>query len=77
MTVCLICRRGDLELGFTTISLEDKEIKLIIKGVPANICDTCGEAYLDESIASRVMQFARGNVVDGVLRDTLDFADTN
>jgi hypothetical protein len=27
---------------------------IVLKGVPANVCDTCGEAYLDEEVSTDV-----------------------
>lgn len=45
---CLICRQGATVRGETTVTLERGDTTLVIKGVPAEVCENCGEAYVDE-----------------------------
>jgi ribosomal protein L32 len=35
-----------------------KDIVIIIKGVPADICNNCGEYYLSETITEQVLSMA-------------------
>ncbi len=51
---CVICREGDLFPGFSTVKAQRGESLVIIKGVPADICQNCGESYLDETVAQKV-----------------------
>jgi len=51
---CVICKRGDLSPGFSTVKAQRGESFVIIKGVPADICQDCGEYYLDETVAGKV-----------------------
>lgn len=55
---CLICRTGKLQAGTTTVTLERGTSVVIIRQVPAEICDTCGEYYLDNATANAVYQQA-------------------
>ena len=31
---------------------------LVVQHVPARVCDNCGERYLDEAIAARLLEWA-------------------
>ncbi len=44
---CLICKHGETGPGMTTVMLERDETIVVLKNVPAEVCQTCGEAYLD------------------------------
>ena len=59
---CVICRQGVLAPGNVTVTLERDESITIIKGVPAEVCQDCGEYYLDESVASHVYAQAEDSV---------------
>ena len=59
---CVICRQGVLEPGNVTVTLQRDESITIIKGVPAEVCQDCGEYYLDESVASHVYAQAEDSV---------------
>lgn len=52
---CVICQHGETAHGETTITLERGMTTLVIKEVPAEICQNCGEAYVDEAIASSLL----------------------
>jgi YgiT-type zinc finger domain-containing protein len=58
MKICLICRQGRPVPGFTTVTLDHKEIKLSIRSVPAHVCSVCGETYVEQIIAIRLFQIA-------------------
>lgn len=55
---CLICKTGKLQPGTTTVTLERGESVVIIRDVPADVCDNCGEYYLHSDIARAVYQQA-------------------
>ncbi len=55
---CVICRHGETQPGTTTVTLERDALTLVVKGVPARVCDTCGEEYVDEDAAARLLQTA-------------------
>jgi len=64
---CLICKRGSTEPGTTTVTLERDGLIMVIKGVPAQVCENCGEAYVDEKVASDVG--GGGGEIGGQSRD--------
>lgn len=55
---CVICKNGETSKGKTTVTLEKQGSIVVIKGVSAEICNNCGEYYLDDETAGEVMQKA-------------------
>jgi YgiT-type zinc finger domain-containing protein len=51
---CVICKAGDSAPGKVTVTLQRGETVVVIRDVPAAICQNCGEYYLDETVASKV-----------------------
>ena len=52
---CVICKHGETAKGKTTVTFERKGVTLIFKGVPADICENSGEAYIDDVIFGRLI----------------------
>ena len=71
---CVICRQGETHAGKVTVTLQREETTVILKGVPAEICDSCGEYYLSEQITSNVLERAEIAVGKGVEVKILQFA---
>jgi YgiT-type zinc finger domain-containing protein len=71
---CLICKQGEPSPGRTTVTLQRGETTVIIKGVPADICEDCGEYYLADEIAERVLALAEQAVEHGAEVEILRFA---
>ena len=63
---CAICRNGETSPGTTTLTLERDGKVVVIKGVPADVCDNCGEAFVDENVSSDVMTEAEAALTTGV-----------
>ena len=63
--ICIICRQAEAREGMTSIVLERGEIKIVINHVPAYVCPGCGEAYVDEAVAARVLSAAEEKAVAG------------
>ena len=51
---CVICKSGDTAPGKVTVTLQRGQTVVVIRDVPAAICENCGEYYLDEAVASKV-----------------------
>ena len=54
--ICLICRQAETVDGLTSVTFERGELRIVVNGVPARICPSCGEAYVDEDVAVRLLQ---------------------
>ncbi len=44
---CIVCKKGSTEPGATTVSIDKGATIVVIRGVPAAICSTCGEEYIN------------------------------
>jgi len=71
---CVICRQGRTDKGLTTVTLERGHTTVVIKDVPAEICENCGEYYLDEEVTDRIYKLAEQAVKDGVEIEVLRYA---
>jgi YgiT-type zinc finger domain-containing protein len=66
---CVICQYGETEPGTTTVALTRDETTVVICDVPALICTTCGEEYVDAVTGKRLSQIAERAVDEGVQVD--------
>ncbi len=66
---CVICKNGETRSGKATVTLEREGTTLVIKGVPAEVCDNCGEEYVDEATTARLLQTAEQAAEAGVQVD--------
>ena len=66
---CVICQYGETELGTTIVALTRGETTIVIRDVPALICTTCGEEYVDALTGKRLSQIAEAAVNEGVQVD--------
>ena len=55
---CVICRQGQTHDGLATVTLEKGQTTVMIKDVPAEICENCGEYYLSEEVTGKVQGLA-------------------
>lgn len=55
---CVLCKSGHYKKGFTTVVLTKEDSAVIIKGVPAMVCDQCGEYILDGKTTKLVLAMA-------------------
>ena len=61
--------------GFTSVNFERGEIRLVVNRVPARICPSCGEAYVDEDIASKLLRIASQMSEAGVFEVECEYSD--
>jgi YgiT-type zinc finger domain-containing protein len=52
---CVICRQGELKPGIISVLFEKNGTTIVIKSVPVNLCDNCGETYVSDIIAEKIM----------------------
>ena len=71
---CVICRQGQTNEGFTTVTLDRGNTTVVIKEVPAEICENCGEYYLSEEVTERVQNLAEQAFKNGVDIEVLRYA---
>lgn len=71
---CVICRNGKTELGKVTVTLQRGESTIVFQGVPADVCQNCGEYYLSEDISAKLLKRAEIAVENGAVVEILKFA---
>ncbi len=55
---CVVSKKGETARGKVTITLERGDMTLVIKKVPADICQNCGEEYVDEDTTAQLLKNA-------------------
>jgi len=70
---CVICKHGEVSTGFATVTLERDGLTMVVKHVPARVCDNCGEEYLDEEIASKLFRTADEMARSGAQVDVREY----
>jgi YgiT-type zinc finger domain-containing protein len=73
---CVVCKRGETREGTTTVTLEREGAALVVRKVPAQVCENCGEAYLEADVTRRLLAAARQALRAGVEVDIREFAAT-
>ncbi len=63
---CFHCPEGEYKSGTTTRTLEDRDTVLVVKEVPALVCDKCGDAAFSEKVSERLETFINEAVEAGV-----------
>lgn len=71
---CVICKHGTTQPGFVTVTLERNGCAIILRNVPAEVCDNCGEYYLSEAITDQVLSKADAAIKNGAEVEILRFA---
>lgn len=71
--ICLICRQAELVDGLTSVTFERGEMKVAVKNVPAKVCPSCGEAYVHEDVAVRLLREAKKISEAGKLQEIIDY----
>jgi YgiT-type zinc finger domain-containing protein len=71
---CTRCKTGRAKPGEATVTLQRGETTVIIKSVPADVCDNCGEYYLSEDVSERLLGRAEEAVRSGAEVEILRYA---
>jgi YgiT-type zinc finger domain-containing protein len=66
---CVLCRNGTLVAGTADKVLSRAGVTVVVQGVPAEICDNCGERYFSEDVTRQLLQVIREAIDAGVVVD--------
>lgn len=70
---CVICKKGETKNGTATVTLEFGKTTLVVKSVPARVCENCGEEYIDEKITRELLKNAKEAATIGVQVDVREY----
>ncbi len=73
ITTCVICHAGRVAPGTTTVTLTRGSSTIVIRSVPAEVCDACGEACFSEAISRDVEQIGNAAIDAGVLNQVSEY----
>lgn len=71
---CLICKHGETRSELGTVTLERGPLTLVFKSVPAQVCENCGEQYVDSETTARLLAEAEKAVSAGVQVEVRSYA---
>ncbi len=63
---CIICKQGQTKPGQASVTLERDGLTLVFKSVPAEVCENCGEQYVDSETTARLLQEAEQAAQAGI-----------
>jgi YgiT-type zinc finger domain-containing protein len=72
---CVICKQGETQPGTTTITLERNTTAVVFKNVPVEVCENCGEAYLDAETTRHLLHIVEEAAQVGVQVDDRSYAE--
>ena len=64
--ICVICKEGETRPGAASITLERQGLTVVFKSVPAEVCENCGEQYMDAHTTARLLEEAEQAAKAGV-----------
>ncbi len=71
---CTICKTGEYKDGKVTVTLEREKSIIVVKGVPASVCENCGEYILDETVTTNLMTIAENAMKNKAEIEVLNYA---
>lgn len=74
MKSCVICKDGERKPGTATVTFTEGAATVVFEHVPAEVCDNCGEEYVDEPTAERLLEEAEEAARAGVRVTIRDYA---
>jgi YgiT-type zinc finger domain-containing protein len=70
---CVVCKQGETRPGKATVVLQRQGATLVINDVPAQVCENCGEEYVEELVADSVLASAGASARAGVRVEIRDY----
>ena len=58
MNTCASCNEGTLQRGTTTATFDAEGTTIVIRNIPADVCDSCGEGFFDALTTDRLLELA-------------------
>ncbi len=71
---CVLCKHGESHPGEVTVTLQRGATTVVLKGVPADVCENCGEYYLSDEVTGQVLGKAEAAVSNGAEVEILRYA---
>ncbi|MCL6100504.1 MAG: type II toxin-antitoxin system MqsA family antitoxin [Bacteroidetes bacterium] len=70
---CMICKSGETADGKTIVTLNREETVIVFKSVPCQVCNNCGEKYIEQNITESLLNIAEEVNSSGVQVDIREY----
>lgn len=71
---CVLCKNGQTAPGTANVTLHRDQASVIIKNVPADVCQNCREFYLADDVARQTTESAEAALARGAELEVQQFA---
>ena len=71
---CGICKNGETKPGVASFLFEKNNTTIVIKNVPAQVCEVCGEKYFTREVTKRLLAESEVKVANGVIMEITRYA---
>lgn len=71
---CVLCKTGETQPGTVTVTLERNQTVIVIKDVPADVCQNCSEYYLSQAVTEKLYRQTEGAVQRNAEVEVLRYA---
>ncbi|HSJ87612.1 MAG TPA: YgiT-type zinc finger protein [Anaerolineales bacterium] len=71
---CLMCQQAEIIDGQVRVLLKRDEMQLTVNQVPAQVCLSCGEAYVEEDVAVRLLHGAETFSAAGEIDSSVEYS---
>ena len=71
---CVICKNGTTASGFVNVPIVREDKIIFIKNTPAQVCNNCGEYYIDIDVAKEIYNKANERMNQGVEMEVTQYA---
>jgi YgiT-type zinc finger domain-containing protein len=70
---CVICKHGETKAGHVVLTLVRDGSTFVIRNVPADVCQNCGEEYVEGRVTDELLKLAGREADAGVQVDIRDY----
>lgn len=71
--ICIVCRQARTQNSRTSIQFERGEFRAVVHQIPARVCPSCGESYIEEGTAAELLNRLQQLMVAGELDIVLEY----
>ena len=71
---CVSCKHGTTKLGSTTVAVERAGVTILLRHVPAEICQTCGADYISAEAMQQVEAAVDAAIRQGTVVEIREYA---
>ena len=70
---CVICKKGETQAGKVTVALNRAGSTFVVRNVPAQVCQNCGEEYVDDKTTAYLLETAERTAQQGTVIDVREY----